>query len=347
MDLVQFFLNLVVPPMGLFFLALAWPPLTFMNACHWFLSFVFRENVRGKVVVVTGATSGIGEKLSYEYASHGAKLILVGNQEGLLRDVAGKCQRIGAMDVRIVTADLGHEEECKRFVEETVHQFGRLDHLVNNAGIMHSYLFEEAVDVSSFQSIMDVTFWGSVYPTYYALPHLKRSGGKVVVNSSVSAWLPMPRLAIYNAAEAALLNLFDTLRVEVGNSVGITIATPGWVESEITRGKFISAEGEHVTMPDLRDVTVGPVPVTYAEECAKAIFSGTVRGARYVRVPSWYGVTLLYRIFAPELIEWTYRLLFVSPAPGTQVPAAKLIMDVPGAKEILYPSSIVHPQKTE
>ncbi|KAJ7553392.1 hypothetical protein O6H91_06G096100 [Diphasiastrum complanatum] len=340
MDLLHTLLNLMIPPTGIFFLVTTWPTLAFIKACQWLISFVFYEDVFGKVVLITGASSGIGEHLAYQYGERGARLVLVARREHLLKKVGDRALKRGAVDVHIIPADVARKEECRRIVDETIDRYGRLDHLVNNAGVTHSFLFEEAKDTSAFYPMMDVTFWGDVYPTYFALPHLRLSRGKIVVTASAAAWLPYPRMSMYNAAKAAILNLYETLRVEVGPDVGITIAMPGWIESEMTKGKMVAPDGNVVIDPEQRDIHVGPFPIAHAEDCARAIVTAAVRGRHYVIYPFWYSTFIFYRIFAPELLEWSYRLLFVSKAPGTHVPPSKLLLEATRAKALLYPPSI-------
>uniref|UniRef100_A0A804M052 11-beta-hydroxysteroid dehydrogenase 1B n=1 Tax=Zea mays TaxID=4577 RepID=A0A804M052_MAIZE len=101
---------------------------------------------------------------------------------------------------------------------------------------------------------MDVNFWGSVYPTYYALPHLKASKGKLIVCCSAAGTVATSRMAFYNASKAAQLRFYETLRTEVGSEVGITILTPGYVESEITKGKGMQKSGEVAVDEEARDV---------------------------------------------------------------------------------------------
>ncbi|KAH9308930.1 hypothetical protein KI387_036841 [Taxus chinensis] len=338
MGLIQMFLNLTFPPMALAFLAVALPPLTLMKMFGWLFHFLFSENMRGKVVVITGSSSGIGEQMAYEYAKRGAKLVLVATREERLKAVAHNARSLGAQNVLVIAADVSKHRDCKRFIDDTITHYGRLDHLVNNAGIAHSFLFEEATDPSHLPHLMDVTFWGAVYPTYYAIPHLKRVCGRIVVTASNAGWLPLPRMSIYNAAKAAVINFYDSLRIEVGPAVGITVATPGWIESEMTLGKFVDKQGEMQIDEDVRDAQVGPLPIEYAEECAKAIVNGACRGQRTASIPKWYNVLFFYRVLAPELLEWLSYLFYVRPVQ--QQPLSKTILDATGAKNILYPSSI-------
>lgn len=339
MDLFQTFLDLAIPPTGFFILLLSLPTVYFLRFVRSALTLVFKENARGKVILITGASSGIGEQLAYQYARRGAILSLVARRDERLRAVAERATKLGAMHTHVITGDVAKEGDCKRFVDETIQRFGHLDHLVNNAGISHSFLFEDAADAHSFHPVMDITFWGQIYPTLYALPHLRRTRGKIIVNASVVAWLPVPRMSIYNAAKAGIFNFYETLRIEIEPAVGITIVTPGYIESEMTKGKFMTREGRLVMDDEQRDIQVGPWPVEYAENCAKAMVQGALKGKRYVQVPAWYKILVLYRIFAPEIIDWLYRLLYVEKSPKGK-PYSKAILDTTGAKKALYPPSI-------
>lgn len=350
MDLFQTFLNLVMPVFGICTLVVLWPLLTIRSMFLRFFRAILEENVRGKVVLITGASSGIGEHLAYQYSKKGAVLVLVARRESRLRVVADRCIKRGAMDVRAISADVSKEDDCRRFIEETVNHYGRLDHLVNNAGMTHSFLVEDAPDSGPLNQIMDIDFWGYIYPTFYGLPHLKRSRGKIIVNASVASWLPYPRMAAYNAAQAAVFNFFETLRIELGSSIsGITIVTPGWIESEMTMGKFVNTRGEVEVNESQRDLHVGPAPIAYAEECAKAMLKGALRNYRYVRVPYWYTIFLLYRIFAPEVLDFLMALVYLVPTPGRKdgAPLSKSIVDIPGVKALLYPTTIRTPRKKQ
>ncbi|MCO5554138.1 hypothetical protein L7F22_007664 [Adiantum nelumboides] len=192
---------------------------------------------RGKVVLITGASSGIGRHMALEYARRGAKLVLAARREHLLREVAEECTSSGALDVSIVLTDVSKEEDCRRMVNSAISTFGSLDILVNNAGTTHSSLFEEYTESREFRYVMSVDFWGNVYPTLHALEHLKQSKGHIVVTSSVAAYVPYPYLTIYTAAKGAIVNFYDTLRAEtlLKNEIGITLALPGFVDTEMTR----------------------------------------------------------------------------------------------------------------
>ncbi|KZV37330.1 11-beta-hydroxysteroid dehydrogenase-like 5 [Dorcoceras hygrometricum] len=310
MDLINTVLNIFVPPASLLMLAFAWPTLTFINTCDWIYNTYFNaEDMANKVVVITGASSGIGEQIAYQYAKRGANLVLVARRENRLWGISENATRLGAQNVLITAADVVKEDDCRRFINETINYYGRIDHLVNTASLGHTFYFEEASDSGVFPILMDINFWGNVYPTHVALPYLRESNGRIVVNASVENWLPLPRMSLYSAAKSALINFYETLRFEVREEVGITVATHGWIGTEMTRGKFMVEEGAEMQWKEEREVHVSGGPV---EEFAKLIVAGACRGDPYVKYPSWYDIFFLYRVFAPKVLYWTFSFLLTT-----------------------------------
>ncbi|MCD7454504.1 Polycomb protein sop-2 [Datura stramonium] len=306
---------------------------------------IFSENVAGKVVIITGASSGIGEYLAYEYARRGACLAIAARRQKSLREVAERALDLGAPDVLVIPADVSKVDDCRTIVDRTMSHFGRLDHLVNNAGMTAVSLFEEIEDISKLRSIMDINFWGSVYMTRFAIPYLRYSEGKIIVLSSSASWMPSPRMSLYCASKAAMILFFEALRIEFGRDVKITLVTPGFVESEMTQGKFINKTGKVDVNPQMRDVQVGITPVVKVEECAKAIVNGACRGERYITVPAWFRVTYLWKVFCPEVVEWILRLLCLTGS-GTSPDdsLSKKILDYTGVQKVLYPENIREPE---
>ncbi|KAM5575104.1 11-beta-hydroxysteroid dehydrogenase B [Rosa sericea] len=313
MDLFNSVLNFVVPPASLVMLAFSWPALCFISGCEWLYNQFNGEDMEDKVVIITGASSGIGEQIAYEYAKRRAKLVLVARRETRLRGIGENARFLGARHVLIIAADVVKEEDCRRFINETINIYGRVDHLVNTVSLGHTFSFEEVTDTSVFPQLLDINFWGNVYPTYVALPYLRQTHGKVIVNASVESWLPLPRMSLYAAAKAALVNFYETLRLEVKDDVGITIATHGWIVSEMSRGKFMVDEGAEMQWKEEREVHASGGPV---EDFARLIVAGACRGDAYVKYPSWYDIFLLYRVFAPNILNWTFRMIL--PIHGTR-----------------------------
>ncbi|CAO2834194.1 unnamed protein product [Amaranthus hypochondriacus] len=200
MEWVNSILNLVVPPASLVILAMAWPTLSFINACEWIYGMFYFQNMEDKVVIITGASSTLGEQIAYEYAKRGSILVLVARRETRLHGIGENARRMGAKHVMIVAADVVKEDECRRFINETITFYGRVDHLVNATSLGHTFNFEEATDTSVFPHLMDINFWGNVYPTYVALPYLRQSKGRIIVNASIENWFPLPSMSLYSVS---------------------------------------------------------------------------------------------------------------------------------------------------
>lgn len=305
MDLVQKLMNLVLPPIALLMLLFILPPFLVYKFVSFIKRSIYIEDVARKVVLITGASSGIGEHLAYEYAGRGACLVLTARREDRLRQVARKARTLGSPDVIVIRADVSNAEDCERIVREAVDHFGQLDHLVNNAGIILPTMFEDCNNISDQVPVMDINFWGSVYCTRFAVPYLRKSKGKIIVIASCGAWLPTPRMSIYNASKAAQLSFYDTIRCEFGNDIGITIVTPGIIDSELTT-------------ENASKIHIDSFPVLSTEGCAKAIVNSACRGDRYLTQPSWMRVTFLAKVICPEIQEWCNRWLLITLPKNSQ-----------------------------
>uniref|UniRef100_A0A0A9GE08 Uncharacterized protein n=1 Tax=Arundo donax TaxID=35708 RepID=A0A0A9GE08_ARUDO len=303
--------------------------------------FAKGEDLRGKVVLVTGASSGIGEHLVYEYARKGACVALVARTEIALRAVAKTARDLGAPDVLVVPADITKVDEAKRVVEETVAHFGKLNHLVANAGIWSSCFFEEITNITAFHNVIDLNFWGAVYPTYFALPYLKVSRGNIVVTSSVAGRVPTARMSFYNASKGAVIRFYETLRAELGSHVRVTILMPGYVVSNLTKGKGLQKDGLVGIDEEARDINVGPLPVGKTESLAAVVVASVRRGDYYVTWPGWYWPFHMVMCAAPELVDWFSRTFYVSKSSDQDGDAlSKKILEAVGGKKFLYPKTI-------
>ncbi|KAI5562980.1 hypothetical protein BDE02_15G086500 [Populus trichocarpa] len=300
MDLIHKVLNIVLPPITLILLLLFLPSFLVSKFISRIKRSINSEKVAGKVVLITGASSGIGEYLAYEYARRGACLALAARRQERLRAVAGKARALGSPDVIVIPTDISKVEDSERFINEAVNHFGKLDHLVNNAGVVQIDMFEDCKQISDFATLTDTNFWGSVYTTHFAIPHLRKSKGRIVGISSIAGWFTVPRMSFYCASKAAITSFYETLRAEFGSDIGITIVTPGLVESEMSQGDFLSK------------AQIDFVPAESTERCAKAIVDSACRGDRYLTEPSWARMTFLLKVLCPEVLEWLFHMVLVA-----------------------------------
>ncbi|XP_024994290.1 11-beta-hydroxysteroid dehydrogenase-like 4A [Cynara cardunculus var. scolymus] len=280
-----------------------WELITTLRSC-----FQKTENVAGKVVLITGASSGIGELMAYEYAKRGACLAIIAIKEAnsRLEEVAERARELGSPDVLFLFADVSKVDECRMFVDDTVKHFGRLDHLVMNAGIGPLYAID--IDVTKFRPVMDINFWGSVYPTQFAIPHLQKTKGKIIVNASSAGLLNLPKGGFYNASKAALISFYDSLRFEVSPTITITILTLGFIQTDFITAKY-STNGVGIRLKN----DMGTLyPSMGAKPCAKAIVDGVCKGATSIAEPRFIKALIVVKFLFPEL----HRIIFDVSLPS-------------------------------
>jgi short-subunit dehydrogenase len=217
-------------------------------------------------VIITGASSGIGRALALELASEGAWLALAARDAERLQAVAVECRQHHACRVITVPTDVSDEPQCRNLADCAVQEFGRLDTLINNAAISMWARFEEMQTLAPFEEIMRVNYLGSVYCTYHALPHLKRSRGRLVAVSSLAGRNGVPTRSGYAGSKHAMVGFFDSLRIELaGSGVTVTVVYPDFVTSEI-RERAYGADGRPLGRSPVREAEV-----MSAEECARRI----------------------------------------------------------------------------
>ena len=191
-----------------------------------------RDPFNTNVVLLTGASRGIGAQMAVQLADKGAWLMLAARDEQKLGEVAAACRARGGKAALLAT-DLSDEGQCKRLVEETVRSYGRIDTLLYNAGRGYPRRFDALPDLDSVRSEITLNYLGMVYCSFYALPHLKQSRGRIVGVSSFGALVGLPGTAGYNSSKHALRGFLNSLRVELlGSRVTVTSLYLGAVRTE-------------------------------------------------------------------------------------------------------------------
>ena len=195
--------------------------------------------MNGKVVIITGASSGIGRALAVEYARRGALLSLAARRIHLLNELRDLLPKT---DIMTIQTDITSETSCRNLINSTVQHFGRIDILINNAGLSMRALFDD-IELSGFKQVMDVNFYGTVYCTKYALPHLIDSSGSLVGIISVAGHIGLPARSAYSASKFAVRGFLDTIRLEnLYTGLHVLVAAPGFTASEI-RKSALKADG--------------------------------------------------------------------------------------------------------
>ena len=255
---------------------------------------------RDQVVIVTGASAGIGKALALQLARQGSKVAIAARRAGRLEEVAAECRALGA-EVLVAPTDVSDEAQCKALVEKTVAAFGRLDMLINNAGLAASALFDEFPDLSLFRHTMDVNFYGAVNCTYYALPYLKQSRGRIVAISSVGGKVTIPYNTPYCASKYGMHGFYDSLRMEITqHGVSVTVICPWWVVTEFHTAQ-LTKDGTPRGAVRGRDLYTDKM--MSAERCAEITLQAAHKRRREVMMgPGALAVWL--KLLAPGFVDW-------------------------------------------
>ncbi len=262
-----------------------------------------RDPFAGAVVCITGASSGIGAELARQCAAQRARLVLAARDLTRLEAVADECRALGA-EALVVRTDVAQEADCKAMIDATIAHYGRLDMLINNAGLGASGLFREITDFSVFERVMRVNFHGSVWCTAYALPHLEQSRGRLVAVSSLTGLTGIPRRTAYGATKHAMAGFFDALRIELeGTGVSVTMIYPGFVVTDINR-YALSPDG---TPWGERAHQRRPGQSMPVDECCRLILRAAARRQRQV-VMTWTArIGRWIRLVAPSVVDGIAR----------------------------------------
>ena len=188
--------------------------------------------MKDKVVIITGASSGIGEALARKFSEEGSWVVLAARQVEKLLILQKELEKHSGRTL-IVACDVSIESDCKKLIQETVKEFGRIDVLINNAGISMRAIFNE-LDLGVIRKVMDVNFWGTVCCTKFALPYLLNTNGSVVGISSIAGKKGLPGRTGYSSSKFAIEGFLETLRTEnLNKGLHVLVACPGFTASNI------------------------------------------------------------------------------------------------------------------
>jgi len=264
------------------------------------------QRVKNKVVIITGASSGIGRALAKEFAAKGARLSLGARRTELLEQLQ---QELPATEILITKTDVSDENDCRLLIDETMKRFGQIDVLINNAGISMRALFEE-VDTQVIHQLMDVNFYGTVYCSKFALPYLLKTKGSLVGVISIAGYVGLPGRTGYSASKFAIRGFLDTVRIEnLKKGLHVLVAAPGFTASEVRKVALTNDGSQQGETP--RDES----KMMSAEECARHIVRAIEKRKRELILTFVEGkLTVFLGKFFPSLLDkLTYNHMAKEP----------------------------------
>lgn len=264
------------------------------------------EGLTDKVIIITGASEGIGRALALALAPLGCKLVLSARNESRLLSLAHEVANQGAEPL-VFAADVTSQSQCKELVETAIEHFGRLDILVNNAGMTMWSKFDELNELDILDRIMKVNYFGPTYLTHAALPELKKNQGQVVIVASVAGLTGVPTRSGYAASKHAVIGFFDSLRIELADdNVAVTTICPDFVLSEIHK-RALDANGQPLGATPMQESKL-----LTAEECAKMMVPVISSRGRLLITSLRGRLGRLLKLFAPRLIDKIARRAIAS-----------------------------------
>ncbi len=244
------------------------------------------ETLKNNTIFITGASSGIGRATALRLAKHGAQVALSARNRDLLEQLRTEIEQAGGTAL-VAPADVTDAEQVHRAVDDTVSRFGKLDILIASAGLsMRSYFEGSALE--ALERVMRVNFFGTLYASHFALPHVKKTKGSLVAISSLTGKRGIPSYAIYGASKFAIQGLYDALRLELmPASVHVGVVSPAFVDTPL-RSNVLGPDGKPWAVPPPPPFRIWPV-----ERCVDRIVRLIVKRKRQTLMPWFTGPLLL------------------------------------------------------
>lgn len=250
-----------------------------------------------KVVIITGASDGIGAELARQLAPQRARLVLAARNAERLAAVAQECQALGS-EALAVTTDVGIEADCERLIRTALARFGRIDVLVNNAGVSGHALFRDVRDFGWYQDMMRVNLFGTIWCTHYALDALIATRGLVVGVSSLAGKFGTPGRTAYSPSKFAVAGFFEALRIELRETgVGVTVVFPGVVDTRI-RYHGYGPDGQPAGRSGLREDNAMPVA-----ECVRQMVAAMSARRRELVMTPLGRIGQWLKLIAPTFVD--------------------------------------------
>jgi short-subunit dehydrogenase len=271
--------------------------------------------MKDKVVVITGASSGIGQALAFAFGGAGAYIVICGRNREALHETSTALTTAGIVNLA-VQADVVSETDMQRLMADALARFGRIDVLINNAGItMRSLVID--TDPNVIRRVMDINFMGTVNATRYALPHVLATKGSVVGISSIAGYRGLPVRSGYSASKFAMNGYLEALRTEMLHTgVHVLTASPGFTASNI---RFSAIDGQGQTTGEtVREEE----KMMSADECAGHILRAVQQRKREIVLTGQGKLTVLLNKWMPGLMD---KLVYNTLAKEKDSPLTKPI----------------------
>jgi len=251
----------------------------------------------GQVVLLTGASEGIGRALALALARQKARLVLAARSGERLAQLSLECSGLGA-ETLVVPTDVGDARQCAALVGRSLEHFDRIDVLINNAGATMWSRLDELEDEAVLERLMRVNYLGAAWITRHALPALKASRGRIVAISSLAGLAGVPTRTGYAASKHAMAGFFDSLRIELaGSGVSVTLVAPDFVVSEIHR-RAAGPDGLPLGTSPMREGRI-----MSAEACARVVLDAAARRRRLAFTSARGRMLPWLRLVAPGLVD--------------------------------------------
>ena len=260
---------------------------------------------QNKIIVITGASSGIGKALALGFLTQGAKVALCARNLGKLQEAFSD---IDNNNLLLVAADVSQENDCKDFVQAVIEKWGGIDALINNAGLSMRALFEE-VELDVLRNLMDINFWGTVYMSKYALPSILKSKGIITGISSIAGYRGLPARTGYSSSKFAMQGFLESLRTEMLHTgVHVMWVSPGFTASNI-RNTALSASGDAQ-----KETPLAEDKLMSAEECAERIIKAMTQRKRTVVMTTQGKLAVWLNKWIPSFVDkQVYNLFLKEP----------------------------------